>query len=285
MSDKNKKASVIKITAVIIVIAILVGILILLIPVEKRNSEIKTYGKAIYELSLTDSRVRYIIDNPNEYPDYFISYIKRTVISSDYDEEEKEDIINWVYNYPFHYNDNKTMSFTDDEINSDKVPALYMSDFRWSYETIGNSYIKDDGCMTVAITMAYLYLTKKTDINPAIIASMAEQIEDMGILSGIGADSSKKICEQIGLNVVEYKYDGDNDKADFQLIKDIIDSGHVVLVGASGEVFGDHAIIIRDYDDNGNVYINDPSEKRNTEKIWAFDDISSEIIYIWDLSC
>lgn len=285
MSETNKKSPALKIIAVIIIIVILSGVLVLLIPIEKKNTKIKTYGKDIYDLSLIDSRIRYIIDNPDEYSDYMIRYIKETVYSDDYDDEEKDDRINWVYNYPFHYDDNKTMAFTEEEINSNKVPALYMSDFRWAYETIGNSYIKDDGCMTVAITMAYLYLTKKTDINPAIIASMAEQIEDMSILSGIGADSSKKICEQIGLNVVEYKFDGDNDKADLQLIKDIIDSGHVALVGVSGDTFGDHAIIIRDYDENGNIYINDPNEKRNTEKTWAFDDISSEILYVWELSC
>lgn len=284
MSDKKNTSVIKNILIAILAIAVITITLLLMLPLEKKNNEIRHYGQNIYDASLSDSRIRYILDNPEEYPDELFDILRWAFT---YEESEKEKYIDFVYNYAFHKDDYMSMTFTDDELHSSEVPQLYMSDKRWAYEKIGNDYIFESGCMTVAITMAYLYLTNDKNIDPVEVALMAEQKESMSFLSGINSDSAVAICEEIGLNVYEYNYDpnqGGSGSADFETVKKVLDDRHVLLVGMSGETFGNHAIIIRSYDENGNVYINDPNMKENSEKLWSFDELADEVLYMWDVS-
>ena len=70
-----------------------------------------------------------IVENQELYPDEILD-----VFSFDSDtyesESERQETLHFVYDYPVHKNDHKTMQFTDEEVNSREVPALYMFDRR-----------------------------------------------------------------------------------------------------------------------------------------------------------
>ncbi|MGN0552779.1 MAG: C39 family peptidase [Oscillospiraceae bacterium] len=283
MTD-NKKNSIIKIIAVVLVFIAAFVTLLMLIPVDRKNTEIRKYGKDLYEYSLKDDRIRYMIDNSDDYPTYMFNIVGSLLND---DEDEKQEMIDFCYNYPFHKDDYINMQYTDEELNSKDVPALYMRDKRWAYETIGGDYIINDGCTPVAITMAYINITHSEDIDPVKIARMAEEMGAVTFPGGVTAHYVKDICESIGLSTVEYNYDesdGGEGKPSIELIKEMLDNGHVVLAGMFGETFGGHSIIIRGCSDDGVLYINDPADPKNTEKEWNFDDLCSEIYYLWDLS-
>lgn len=259
----------------IVSVAVVVVTLVLLLPVEKNQQLREKYGKLAINAE-TDERAKYILDNVSEYPDDVLRYYYNITDNTDF-----------VYNYLEHRNDYASMSFTDDELNSPYPPKLYMSDFRWAYQNIGNSFIYHDGCAAVAITMANLYLTKSGELDPYKVALAAE---DLGVLAGTGGIETagvKELCEELGLNAVEYNYDtdigGSDETVDYELIRSITENGHVCLLGMFGERFGAHAVVVRECTDEG-IYINDPGSVDNTELLWDYSYVEPEIIYVWDIS-
>jgi hypothetical protein len=277
MKSKNIKTASIALAAV----ALIAVLLALLIPIDKHNKELDKYGD-LAEAAETDERARYIIDNIDLYPNEMVDSYNSAK------DDKKEQTLDFVYNYPFHKDDYSNMEFTEEELNAETVPALYMADFRWGYEKISGSYIKSQGCAAVALTMAYLYLRHDSDVDPKKIADYAEENDCiMPVIGGINSLDMDKVAEGIGLSCKVYNYDkdeGGSGEADIETIQSILNEGHVVMAGMVGETFGGHAIIIRECSDDGTLYINDPASPEKTEKEWNIADIGSEIYYIWDLS-
>ncbi len=200
-------------------------------------------------------------------------------------ESIRQETLHFIYDYPMHKDDYKTMQFTDEEINSTEVPALYMFDRRWGYEKMGGISIKSSGCAVAALEMAYLYLTHDTSLDPVKIGKIAEENKYLAVLGGLEQNNITSLANDIGLNAVEYNYWNDDVKEDLEKnLKAALDKEDtVVLAGMTGDTFGGHAIIIRGYDENG-YYINDPNSTENTEKTWDFDVFRNELIGFWELT-
>lgn len=252
----------------------IVLICITLIWVEKRRTYYDKWGE-LAVLAETDERAKYIIDNPEMYSEEILKYFYSL-----------PDEFDFVYDYAFHKDDYNSMEYTSDELNNESIPALYMDDPRWRYQTIGSDYIRDYGCVAVSLTMAYLKLTGNSDIDPYKIGIIAEEIDGIGIFGGITDEKIPDICGKIGLKVDMHRYSENREKtshADFELIKSLLDQGHVIMAGMAGETFGVHAIIIKGYSEN-QIFINDPASPENTAKSWSFDDIEPELMYLYDIS-
>ena len=67
------------------------------------------------------------------------------------------------------------------------------------------------------------------------------------------------------------------------LLKEIIDSGDVLMAIMIGDTFGDHAIIITGYDGN-DFTINDPASREKTAKKWSFEELEADMFYVYDIS-
>lgn len=271
MSKNNKKSIIV----FLIVFVLMVAVLLLLIPLQKKN-ELKEKWGSLAVLAETDERAKFIIENEELYPEEIIDMF--------YTNEKNLD---FVYNYPLHKDDYQSMSFTEEELNCEGVPALYMDDLRWGYETIDGAYIKSTGCMAVSLTMANLYLNHNSNVDPIKVALVAEENDNVGIFGGINNDKLQTVIDQLGMASVVNDYTKDMEKvstADIETIKSIIDSGHVCLAGMVGDTFGVHALIIREVTEDGKIRINDPASPERTEKIWDFEQLEPEIYYLWDLS-
>ena len=276
MNKKNILIGVI----IAVVIIMMIAAMVLLIPMDKHNREIRTYGDLAVAAE-TDERARYIIDNIEEYPDFLIdTYYK-------YNAEKKQQFIEFFYEYPFHKNDYKNLTFTEEELNCDSIPRLFMKDTRWGYERIGKGYIFSYGCAAVGITMANLYLTHRSNVDPLLIAELVDEMGAAAPFGGINSLHVREICEAVGLTCDEFIYDkdvGGSGEADPEYIRNAVNNGHAVMLGMVGETFGGHAVIIRSLDEDGTMYINDPGNPDNCEKAWSFEELKPEIYYIWDLS-
>lgn len=267
----NKK-SVILITAAL---AAMIIVLLLLIPVERKRLFYEKWG-SLAELAETDERAKFITENEELYPAFMLDFYYMD-----------NDDLDFVYNYPFHKDDYKSMTFTEEELNSETVPALYMYDNRWAYETLGEYYIRKTGCMTISLTMANLYLNHNSDVDPRIVAASAENLGCLGVFGGIINEKLNMILTDLGFEYVEYECKEGMDKSESvgpDTIRGILDSGHVCLAAFSGETFGTHAIIIREITDDGKIMLNDPANAENTAKIWDLEQLEKEIIFLWDLS-
>ncbi|MCI5904384.1 MAG: C39 family peptidase [Oscillospiraceae bacterium] len=268
-------SSKVKIIISVAVAVIAVVALILLIPIENKHKLYEKYG-ILAENAETDEKSAYILNNIDLYPEKILK-----LYYSDYEKN-----VDFVYNYPFHKDDYSKMSFTSEELNSDTVPLLFMADHRWGYEPVYEGYIKTHGCVPVSLTMAYLYLTGKGDIDPPKIAAIADSMDAWGTV-GINNDKIVELCDAIGITAIEYDYSPKSEesgKADIDVIKNALKNGHQIMAGMVGDVFGSHAIIIREISETGDIYINDPGSAERSEKAWTFEELKSEIYFLWELS-
>ena len=267
---KNAK-SIIAVAAIFIAIT---AVMLILIPIERKNDFNNKWG-ILAELSETDERIRFIIENEELYPEKLIDML---YLDTDH-------YIDFVYNYPFHKDDYYSMEYTAEELDG-RIPALYMNDSRWCYQTLdGYFFIKTDGCAIVAITMAYIGLTGKSDLDPYKIMMIADEIGAIGTFGGITDEDTAAVCEAVGLKVNVTSFSKNFEKighADINTIKSVLDEGHLIMAGMAGETFGVHAIIIHVYDGD-NLIINDPADPEKTARLWSFDDIEPEMMYLYDL--
>ena len=264
-----------KTKALIIAAVILaaVAVLLLLIPVEKKQKLYEQYGK-LAENAETDEKSAYILEHAEEMPTSILEFY--------YTDDRYVDL---VYNYPEHKDDYKTMSFTDEELNSGTIPNFYMSDLRWAYETVGGRYLFSGGCAVVSISMVDVGLTGDGYYDPVRVSKVAEELGASGFLGGVKNSEIGNICEAIGLKYNSYNFDpdeGGSGEPDEKQMKDILDSGRPLIVNTKGDTFGSHAFVIRGYDETGFI-INDPASPEKSARTWAFDEFSSEILRYWEI--
>lgn len=264
-----------KTKAIIITIVILaaVALLIMLIPIEKKQKLHEQYGK-LAEMAETDGKSAYILEHVDEYPQAILDYY--------YVDEDNVDI---VYNYIDHKDDYKTMTFTDEELNSGTIPNFYMEDTRWAYETIGGRYIFSGGCAVVSISMVYVGLTGDGYYDPVRVSRVAEDLDASGFLGGVRNSEIGNICEAIGLKYNSYNFDpdeGGSGKPDEKQMKDILDSGRPLILNMKGDTFGSHAMVLRGYDETGFI-INDPASPEKSARTWTFDELAPEILRYWEI--
>lgn len=257
--------------ALAVFFAAVTAVTALLIPVDAQKRLERQYGK-LAVLAKTDERAEYIIDNIEAYP--------QSILDVYYN---NEDNLDFVYNYAFHGNDYASMTYTEEELQSETVPALYMFDTRWGYETIGGDYIKKDGCGAVSLAMAYLAVFHDGGADPVTISRLAEENDCIGMFGGIRARDIARLAELMGFAVTEHSYEEGGELSEEELQNALDTPGTVVLAAMSGETFGGHALIIRGYGEDG-YYINDPASVENTETVWQFDVFKNELIRYYELS-
>ena len=259
MSDKKMVIGLIGLFAAVIIV------MLLLIPVEKKHEYYQKWGK-LAVLAETDERAKFAIDNADLYPKYWFDML--------YFDKGFE----LAYNYPFMKDNYKNMAFTDEELNSAEIPAVYMEDPRWVYE---DPSIESQGCVAVALTMANLYLNHNSDADPIKIINYADEIGQFS-LGGIEQEGISDIIEHFGMTSEEHIFDVENgERISESELKSAVDTEEAVLmVGLRGETFGSHVLIVKGYDDNG-FYINDPADPENTAVQWDFEVFENELVRYW----
>ena len=275
--DKQQKKTII---AISVTFAVIIALLVCLIPVEKKNQRYEQFGR-LAEVAEIDERADYIIEHYEEYPEYITQMF--------YNNPDDEETLDFVYNYIFCKDNYANMSYTEEELNSEDVPALYMYDKRWAYERIGDtsSIIETDGCAYTCLTMAYIGLTGNGDVDPVALANYSYYNELAGKISpGLLIKNVGEVCKAIGLNGEYYNYDPDEGGTPIESADEIAElwgEDKVLFVGVSGETFGNHALVIREIDGD-TIYFNDPASEENTAKMWSFEDLKSEFIGVWVIS-
>ena len=261
MSDKKMVIGLSGLFAAVIII------MLLLIPVEKKHEYYEKWGK-LAVLAETDERAKFAIENADLYPQIWFDLLYSS----------SEDTFDFAYRYPFCKDNYKTMSFTEEELNSDEVPALYMDDARWAYEDYG---ILTQGCVALTITMANLYVNHNDAVDPVKVIDYANEMGYSG-LGGIDQANVTEIMEHFGITSEEHIFDKENgEKVTEDELKAAVDMENTVVMAAvRGETFGNHALIIKGYDENG-FYINDPADSERTAAQWDFEVFENELVRYW----
>lgn len=188
--------------------------------------------------------------------------------------EKNEETYDFVTGYPNRLDYIGKEIDIKEECELGKIPLLLQWDMRWGYDNYGNDMIGLAGCGPTCMTMAYLYLKGDIDMNPR---KMAEYAYEKGYYTQAGTSWSFFTEGAIELGLLGKELPLSEEK-----IKDTLDQGGVVICSMRPGDFTTtgHFILLRGYDENG-FFVNDPNSRKNSERQWDFDRLSSQIKCLW----
>ncbi len=191
--------------------------------------------------------------------------------------ENNQEAYEYVKDYPNRESYvNQPVDLTAD-YNGESVPLLMQWDQRWGYNSYGDGMIGLEGCGPTCLTMAYLYLTGDTGMNPR---SMAEFAYNGGYYTQEGTSWSlwTEGVTGLGLSGVQLSLSESS-------MKQALDDGGLIIcsMGPGDFTTKGHFILIRGYDDKG-FFVNDPNRRSNSEKQWDYRRLSEQMKNLWKIS-
>lgn len=165
------------------------------------------------------------------------------------------------------------------EVEKGEIPLFLQWDERWGYEKYGSDFLAITGCGPTCLSMVYCGLTGKTDLNPYEMSKLASEGGFYVAGSGSSWSMMEDLAAQIGLTVHKVTFDAEHIMAALQ-------EGHpiICIMGPGDFTTTGHFIVLTGVDRNGNIKINDPNSRKNSEKTWNLDDIMPQIRNIWSYS-
>lgn len=164
------------------------------------------------------------------------------------------------------------------EWRKETMPCLYQVDPEWASTPYARRTLGESGCGPTCLSMVYVYLTGKKDLDPVKMGSMAER---MGYVEA-GATSWLFMSEgarTLGLRATELP-------ADRRTVKQRLEAGCpvIVVVGPGDFTSTGHYIVLCGIDETGKAIIRDPNSETNTKTSWDLDRILRQARNLWAYS-
>ena len=155
------------------------------------------------------------------------------------------------------------------------VPLLMQWDPRWGYETYGSDYLAITGCGPTCLAMAGLYLTGDEHFRPDRVAGFAERSGYYA--SGYGSSWTliSQGAGELGLTATELPLVK-------KKITDALEAGNPVILamGPGDFTTTGHYILLSGVED-GLFRVNDPNSYANSQRLWSYEELESQIRNIW----
>ena len=158
------------------------------------------------------------------------------------------------------------------------APLLMQWDPRWGYEPYGSDYLAITGCGPTCLAMAGVHLTGDENFRPDRIAGFAERSGYYA--SGYGSSWTliSEGAEALGLTSTELPLVK-------KKITDALEGGHpVILAMGPGDFTSSGHYILLVATEDGLFRVNDPNSRKNSEKLWSYEELESQIRNIWSIS-
>lgn len=179
----------------------------------------------------------------------------------------------FVFEYPEKKSETPDIHLGD--ISTSSVPLLMQWDQRWGYKEYAGDLFGLSGCGPTCLSMVAIYLTGNTDMNPAWMADFASS-------HGYASDGNGSYWSLFSEGGSSLGFDVTEIPLDKQRIIDNLEVGNpiVAVVGPGDFTTTGHFIVLTGYKD-GQIKVNDPNSKKNSEKLWDYDKISGQIKNLW----
>ena len=159
-----------------------------------------------------------------------------------------------------------------------EVPFLYQIDPQWSEEPYAGGNIHENGCGPTCLSMVYISLTGKTDLDPAAMARLSEQngftvdgMTDWALMTDGAA--------MLGLRSTELPASVDAVRAELEAGRPVICSVRPGDFTTTG-----HFIVLAGLTDDGQVMVRDPNNAGNGDHPWNLDRILGQCANLWAFS-
>ena len=205
-----------------------------------------------------------------DYPPELIELLKRNPETEEY-----------VLNYPLEYGKDQEIDISG-YADYEGVPLFIQWDKQWGYREYAGSLAGLSACGPTSLSMVAYHFTRDPKMTPAYMMEFAE--ENGYGLAGSGTQWSlfSLGAEKLGLDMKELTAE---QIASEEKIAKVLDSGRLIVVNVKPGVFTTvgHYLVIVGYED-GKFKINDPNSRKNSEKLWAFEEFSEDIKMMWSFS-
>lgn len=216
-------------------------------------------------VSLNDMRAFNILDNYSAYPVDLLESLTRN-----------EDMLDFVSNYPTKKGELYATSIGN--VKKGVIPLLLQWDDRWGYYVYGDNIMALNGCGPTALSMVLSGLTGDNTITPAVIAkfSFDNGYYDMGIGTSWSLMTNAPL--QYGVKSKELPLSK-------SVVMNTLKSGKpiICIMGPGDFTLGGHYIVLTGVKD-GKLIIRDSNSVERSNKLWDFDEISSQIRNLWSFS-
>lgn len=159
-----------------------------------------------------------------------------------------------------------------------EVPFLYQIDPQWSDEPYAGGNIHENGCGPTCLSMVYISLTGKTDLDPAAMARFSEQngftVDGMTAWALMSDGAA-----MLGLRSTELPASVDAVRADLEAGRPVICSVRPGDFTSTG-----HFIVLAGLTDDGQVMVRDPNNAGNGDHPWDLDRILGQCANLWSFS-
>lgn len=188
--------------------------------------------------------------------------------------ERNEEARDFILDYP-KYKDRKWKIDLSKEAEADGIPLLLQWDERWGYEPYGSSMIAVTGCGPTCLSMVYIGLTGDASMHPKKMAAFSEK-KGYYTENGTSWSLMTEGAETLGLSAEELPLDENRIK------QCLLDGEPVICSMGPGDFTREgHFIVLAGVDKEGNIVLNDPNSKKNSEKSWDYDRIAGQVKNLW----
>ena len=158
------------------------------------------------------------------------------------------------------------------------VPFLYQIDPQWANEPYAGGDIRNNGCGPTCLSMVYVALTGKTDLDPAAMAAFSER-------NGYTVDGMTAWAlmtdgaAQLGIT-------GEELSADADVVRKALRAGRPIICSVRPGDFTTtgHFIVLAGVAGNGELIVHDPNSARRSEQTWDVDRVLQQCANLWAFS-
>lgn len=181
--------------------------------------------------------------------------------------------------YPIKKNIDYSMDVSQ-EVEKGSIPLFLQWDERWGYKSYGNNFLALNACGPTCLSMVVCGLTGNTAYNPYEMAKYSEQMGYYIPGEGTSWDLMSYGAENFGLDAEAGEISWD------YLSRSLSEDRPLICSMWPGDfTYTGHFIVLTGLDDEGNIRVNDPNSKINSEKSWDPEVLLPQIRAVWSYAC
>lgn len=188
--------------------------------------------------------------------------------------EKNPETEDFVLNYPL-MKDARPVIDLGECVFNEEVPLLMQWDTRWGYTDYGGSPMGLSGCGPTCLSMVCIYVLQDTRFDPRYVAEFSKENGYCVAGNGSAWTLISQGGEQLGLDVTEIPLDKNRVLRNLEVGNPII-----MIMGPGDFTTSGHFIVVTGCED-GKLKVNDPNSLANSEKLWEFEDIQTQIRNLW----
>ena len=164
------------------------------------------------------------------------------------------------------------------EWKAGSMPHLYQTDPVWASQPYAGTDVRTAACGPTSLAMVYVYLTGKTDLDPASMAAFADERN----FAPTGATEWRFMTEGASLLGLKSTAVSPNRASVASALK----SDKPVICSVSPGDFTSigHFIVLKSIDERGMVEVYDPNSALNSTKRWPINRILAQASALWCFS-